>query len=861
MTRWAWASIVMLALSSVAHAQQSQVSVSTATQVITADAYRLAGQHRLEPDLGVSWLRPATVGGTLGLDLNLTRRQDGLRLGRGVATLNDAKAGGFTWDVSAGDSGTPPFVPDFGFSNLHAPTLTFAGAAVSATNSRVTIRTAGGHTTQTRNIFGTDLLDLKQTLVQADLTVKLSDRVQLSTRGSRVRNGDLGTYPTYVDWAQDLGGGLTLKPTDRWQVSADAGVSRFQRRGTTTEAVAPSWLIGTAYTGARGRVELNAQRFSVGRFAAMNYPYNDRQGVFASGEWQLTTPLRLFGGADLARTNLDPAATASAAVAMPEGTQTRAFGGVRLQLGRQFVTLRAEGGGREITPSKFSPGFESDTGALTAEWNATLPGTTVFTRYERRTNVDAMYASSSFRQHEVSSQVFFHRPRNRELFVQAFLLRRADREGGGETDWYAGGGYQTPLKALAVRLEGQVGCTDDWETTRRTPRQMLVANVSGPIARRTVLSADVVITHAPLALADSRPFYTRAMIRLTRTLSYGTPLLPAADGRLAMAGPSGAIDAQVFIDWNANGARDVGDEPAPGVGILIARLGTVLAGSTGHAGFAKVPVGERFVSLDLATVPADYDVPDQAARAVDVAPRQRATVSFGLIPTGTLTGQLYTDTDEDGRLSAGDAPVPNAVVTLDDGSRSELVHDGRFRFDNVRLGPHTVVLDMDSLDPDALLTGNAATPVELTRDGRTASVTYLVRREKRPEVRKVFPPKKVAPPHEHPPAAQPPTPALAVSQHQTTAAMRQETGAPAQPMTHRRLHQRRHHRGQPRQVLAATAKWRRVLPTYLGAFTPDLTKQRRPWTSGFGLQASGFRLQAAGLGLQVPGTETAAPGR
>jgi hypothetical protein len=742
MTRRACALIVMLALGSVAHAQQSQLSVSTATQVMTADQYRLAGLNRIEPDLGISWLRPTTFGGNLGVDVNLTRRDDNLRLGRGVANLKDAKAGGFTWDLSAGDSGTQPFVPDFGFSNLHAPTLTFAGASVSATNGRVSVRTAGGHTTQTRNIYGTDLVDLKQTLFQADVTLTLSRRVELTTRGSSVRNGNLDPYPVYVDWSQDIGGGLSVKPTEHWQVSADAGLSRFQRRGAATDELSPSWLIGAAVKGDRGRFEINTQRFSVGRFAAMNYPYNDRQGVFASGELQVTKPIRVFGGADVARTNLDPEAARLASVSMPEGTQTRGFGGVRMQWGRQFLTLRAEGGGREITPSRVSPGFESDTGALSAEWNASLSRTTVFTRYERRTNVDATYVSSSFRQHEVSSQVFFHLPKGHEFFVQGFLLRRADREGGGETDWYAGGGFQVPVKSLSVRLEGQVGRTDDWETSNRTNRQMVVGSVSGQVARRTFLSVDVVLNHAPLNAPDSRPWYTRSMIRLTRTLTYGTPLLVSADGRLPLSGPSGSIDAVVFIDWNANGEQEIGEESAPGVGIMIARLGTVLAGNNGHAAFAKVPTGERLVSLDLSTVPADYDVPDQAARPVDVEARKRTAVSFGLIPTGIISGQVVTDTDEDGRVSEADQPVAGAVVTLDDGSRSELVRDGRFRFDNVRLGQHTVAVAMDSLEEGAQLVGEMTLPVVLTRDNRTGDVVYLVRTEKRPEIRKVFPPKK-----------------------------------------------------------------------------------------------------------------------
>ena len=741
MNRRAWVLIVALAWSHAAHAQQSQVSVSAATQVFAADQYRMGGVNRVEPDLGIAWVRPSTLGGNLGLDLNVVRRDAGVRLGRAVLSLRGAKAGGLQWDLTAGDTGTPPFVPDFGFSNLHAPTLTVAGASVSARSERVTVRAAGGRTTQTRNIFGTDLVDLRQTLYQADVTVRVSKYLQLATRGSQVRNGDLGPYPTFVDWSEDIGGGLVLTPGSSWQISADAGVSRFQRRGAAGADTSPSWLVGTKFTAERGRFEINAQRFSVGRFAAMNYPYNDRQGLFASGDWQVANGVRLFGGADVARTNLDPDAARQASVAMPEGVQTRGFGGARIQWSRHSTfTLRAEGGGRDIRASRLSPGFESDTGAITAEWQGNLPRTTVFTRYERRTNVDANYAPSSFRQHEVSSQVFLRFAKGRELFVQGHLIRRANRAGGGETDWYAGAGLQVPLSGLQFRLEGTVGRTDDWETPVASNRQMIVGGLSGAVAKQLFLSADVVLHHAPLGVPGSRPWYTRSMVRVTRTMTYGTAIAPAGPGALPLTGPMGSVVGSVFVDWNQNGRRDADEEPAPGVAVTVVHVGMAAAGDDGHAVFSRVPTGERVVSLDLATVPAEYDLPGEAARTVEVTKGKRTAVDFGLLPVGTITGAVFDDSDNDGAVSEGDRPRDDAIVTIDDGVRSELVRDGRFRFDNVRLGSHVVAVDLESLEEGAQIAGDSQRPDVLSRDASPRDGVFLVGPAKRPEVRKTFPP-------------------------------------------------------------------------------------------------------------------------
>jgi hypothetical protein len=770
--------IVALACAGEVHAQQSQLSVSAAAQVYAADQYRIVGMNRVEPDLGVSWLKPDVFGGTLGLDVNITRRNDSAQLGRALLSLKSVKAGGFTWDVTAGDSGTPPFVPDFGYSNLSAPLLTFAGASVSASNGRVTVRAAGGRSTQTRNIFGTDLRDLDQRFAQADVSINVSRAFQMTARASRIENGTIEIYPTFVNWSEDTGAGFVFKAARYWRITGDLGVSRFERRGADQTETSPSWLIGTVLEGSRGRLEVNAQQFSVGRFAAVNYPYNDRRGVFAAGEFVVSQPLRLFGGADVSHTNLDP--NAPGTVAMPDGSQTRSYGGVRLQWARHSTfTVRAEGGGREIVASRFTPGFETDTGGLMAEWHGNFSRTTVFTRYERRSNVDANYAQSSFRQHEVSSQVFLHLAKGREIFGQGFIIRRADRLGGGETDWYVGAGLQLPIEPLYFRLEGTVGRTDDWETDRRANRQVIVASLTGQIARRTYLSADVMVHHAPLDVPGSHPWYTRSMVRLTRSLTYGSILVPSADGALPLTGPLGSVDSHVFIDWNGNGARDAEDEAASGVSVSIVRVGSTSAGKDGRALFSRVPAGDRLVSLDLSTVPADYDIPDEAARTITVERGKRATVDFGLLPVGAVQGTVLVDEDNDGTLSAADKPRDGVVVTLDDGTRSELARDGRFRFDNVRLGPHSVAVEMESLDVGTQMVGDASRPVTLTRDVRDANVVFLIRLEKRPEVRKVFPAKKVLVPQLHG-AAEPDTDTTVAA---ATAAPEQTKAPAARPST------------------------------------------------------------------------------
>jgi cell division septation protein DedD len=85
--------------------------------------------------------------------------------------------------------------------------------------------------------------------------------------------------------------------------------------------------------------------------------------------------------------------------------------------------------------------------------------------------------------------------------------------------------------------------------------------------------------------------------------------------------------------------------------------------------------------------------------------------------------------------------VEGAVLTLDGGQRSELARNGAFRFDAVRSGDHRLELLKESLPEGSTIVGGTERSTPVTREQSQVGVTFLVTIEKRPEVRKVFPPK------------------------------------------------------------------------------------------------------------------------
>ena len=102
---------------------------------------------------------------------------------------------------------------------------------------------------------------------------------------------------------------------------------------------------------------------------------------------------------------------------------------------------------------------------------------------------------------------------------------------------------------------------------------------------------------------------------------------------------------------------------------------------------------------------------------------------------------MIRDANKNGSADQGEEAVDGAVLILDGGARSEVTRKGRYRFDAVRSGAHTVKLLVDSLPEGSQIAGEAEVAALLTREALAGDVSFLVSIDKRPEIRRVFPPR------------------------------------------------------------------------------------------------------------------------
>ena len=727
-------------------AQQGSIQVSAAVQGVTGDPDRLAGQQKLEPDLGISWLQPGSRFGVFQIELRGARRGNTLHTGRMYGSVRDLKFRNTAWTLEAGDAYFSPGLGEYQLPNLFTPAVTFNGVSATGRKPQSRIVFVAGKTTAWRSIFGNDPQALGQTLAVARLTHQLIPRVEFNARASRVRTSSLKEFSYTIDAGDQVGAGAKVGLTSSLQLVADGSFVSYRRSGVAGRARDGSYMGGANWLHSRGWLQVNLSRFSPGDFPALNNPLQDRESVFAAGEYDPWSRVRVSAGWESFRSNLRPAESLASTKPTPEGAGSRGFGGVRLQVtSRSSFTLRGERGERESRPIGLGFRSDSDTGSWAAEWQAAVGQANAFVRYSARDNVERVDLNGSSDQRDASAQIFANLSQSSQIFATALVTRTAMGDGGGNTYWQAGGGTQVrvPRHDLWLRAEGTAARNMDVVSRTFVPRESVSLGLNGQLSRETTIAFNVNLDRSLSPAFSGSPWISRSTVRLTRTLSTGSVYL-AGPGGVAAASPAGrgtgTISGSVFADWNANGLPDAGEDSLEGIAMRLGS-GQSMTGRDGQFSFQNVPVGVRDVGLDTSALPIDFDPPAVAQIQIELSRGDTKRVAFGLIPLGAIHGRVIRDTDKNGKADPDEEPIDGAILILDGGARSEVARKGRYRFDAVRSGTHILKLLADSLPAGAQIAGDAEVPAVLARDALTTEITFLVSMDKRPEIRRVFPPR------------------------------------------------------------------------------------------------------------------------
>ena len=168
----------------------------------------------------------------------------------------------------------------------------------------------------------------------------------------------------------------------------------------------------------------------------------------------------------------------------------------------------------------------------------------------------------------------------------------------------------------------------------------------------------------------------------------------AMNGPLAELGSYGAVSGRVYQDVNLNGRFDAGvDQPQGNVRVRVDGSRYVVSDANGNFRIDSVSRGEHSVYLDLLSVRADLTLLDSTQQLIVLDSGRDSIVDFRVVRTGRITGVVWLDANENGRLDKGELPLPDVRVVTGSGRDTLTDENGYFIIGDLPPGEHIVLLD------------------------------------------------------------------------------------------------------------------------------------------------------------------------
>ena len=168
----------------------------------------------------------------------------------------------------------------------------------------------------------------------------------------------------------------------------------------------------------------------------------------------------------------------------------------------------------------------------------------------------------------------------------------------------------------------------------------------------------------------------------------------AINGPIAELNSYGAVYGRVYQDVNLNGRFDPGiDLPQANAKVRVDGSRYVVSDANGNFRVESVPRGEHSVYLDLLSVRADLTLLDNTQQLVTMDSTHDMVVNFRVVRTGRITGIVWLDLNENGRLDDSEKPLADVRVVTGSGRDTLTDENGHFMIGDLPPGEHILLLD------------------------------------------------------------------------------------------------------------------------------------------------------------------------
>ena len=168
----------------------------------------------------------------------------------------------------------------------------------------------------------------------------------------------------------------------------------------------------------------------------------------------------------------------------------------------------------------------------------------------------------------------------------------------------------------------------------------------------------------------------------------------AINGTLADMNSYGVVSGRVYQDVNLNGRFDPGiDQPQANAKIRVDGSRYVVSDVNGNYRIDSIARGDHSVYLDLLSVRADLTLLDSTQQLITLDSKRDVMVDFRVVRTGRITGVVWMDVNNNGRLDEAEQPLPDVRVVTGSGRDTLTDEKGYFIIGDLPPGEHIILLD------------------------------------------------------------------------------------------------------------------------------------------------------------------------
>ena len=195
----------------------------------------------------------------------------------------------------------------------------------------------------------------------------------------------------------------------------------------------------------------------------------------------------------------------------------------------------------------------------------------------------------------------------------------------------------------------------------------------------------------------------------------------AINGTLADMNSYAVVSGRVYQDVNLNGRFDPGvDQPQANAQVRVDGNRYVVSDANGNYRIDNVARGEHSVYLDLLSVRADLTLLDNTQQTITLDSKRNVLVDFRVVRTGRISGVVWMDVNENGRVDENEPPLTDVRVVTGSG-RDTLTDDkGYFNIGDLPPGEHVVLIDEKTL-PEQTRSVAGSQTVKVTGGNETSA--------------------------------------------------------------------------------------------------------------------------------------------